>query len=212
MYFLFWLNDIRIGYASSKRQKNLCTGLHWNCRMMKYNWCGVMSVFLEIRCNCSVGKKQCHWTLLRAAWILFQITVFGKIHSLTAKMRKHNTIHWSFVPSMLCQWWSVGRRTWPRGQGKDPLAVQKSPVQRFGMTSAWERHYNRGAGAAESWTTGHLLPAASCPPPTPIPVPSPRHSGSHTTFIMQLILGALLQEHWVSGSYSPGQFHLSPDE
>lgn len=39
-----------------------------------------------------------------------------------------------------------------------------------------------------------------------------RRSNSHTTFILQLILVALLQELWVSGSYSPGQFHLSPDE
>lgn len=80
------------------------------------------------------------------------------------------------------------------------------------MTSAWERHDDKDAEAAESWTTGHLLPVASCPPPSPVPVLSPRYSGSHTTFIMQLILVTLLQEHRVSGSCSPEQFHLSPDE
>lgn len=55
-----------------------------------------MSVFLEIHCNCLVGKEQCHWALLRAAWVLFRITALGKIHRLTSKTRKYNTTHWFF--------------------------------------------------------------------------------------------------------------------
>lgn len=47
---------------------------------------------------------------------------------------------------------------------------------------------------------------------SPIPVLSPQLSHSYTAFISQLILVALLQELRVSGSYSPGQFHLGPNE
>lgn len=69
-----------------------------------------------------------------------------------------------------CPWqcWSVGRRTWPRGQGEDPLAGWKCPGQWFSLTSAWERRRDKDAGGVRdkgSCTAEHLLPAASSPPP-----------------------------------------------
>lgn len=88
-----------------------------------------MSVFLEIHCNCLVGKEQCHWTLLRAAWVLFQITVLGKIHRLTAKTRKHNTFTELFShPSMsvlVCWQKDMTYRTRKRSSGyiKIPSAM-----------------------------------------------------------------------------------------
>lgn len=127
---------------------------------------GVMSVFLEISRNCFIGKKQCHWTPSENSLNFTSDCCFWK-NPQTAKIRKHNTIHWFFFfHPCLCRCWSIGRRTWLRGQGENPLARWKSPRQWFSLTSAWERHHNKDAWAAGSWTTGNLLPAASCPPPS----------------------------------------------
>lgn len=97
------------------------------------------------------------------AQILFQIAVFGITHRLTAKIRKHNIIHSFFFHLCLCLCWSVGRRTRPRGKGEDSLARCKSPGQRSSLADAWETYYKKDTGAVGSWTTGYLLPAASCP-------------------------------------------------
>lgn len=124
-----------------------------------------MSVFLEIHCNCFVGRGQCHWTLLRAVRVLFQIAVW-KIHRLTAKRRKHNTIHWSFFSthavSVLVYWQKdVTQRTRKRSTGciKFPSAMiwHDQCLRETQQQGCWSRR------VLDNWTS-----SASCILPSTI--------------------------------------------